>query len=331
MTVPVIDSAARQHPELRFTVVTKRACAPLFDFMPPNVEVLPFDKSQYDGMRGLERFCKILRRRKFDAVADLHDVLRSKYLRTRLRMSGARVAVIDKERARKRLLIGHGREAQPLLSGVERYAHVLTDLGVSVRTDFRRAFDPRMENFQQVEQRVGRKQEGDRWIGIAPFAAHDTKVYPLAQMRQVARLLRDAGCRVLLFGGGETERAALADWEEPGIESVCGRMGSLHNEMLLMSRLDCMVAMDSANMHIAALTGVPVLSLWGATHPKMGFAPYGQPAARQLQLDAADCRPCSVYGNVPCRFGDRHCLADIAPETVVARCLDIIDHAEAAR
>lgn len=330
MTVPVIDSAARQHPELRFTVVTKRSCAPLFDFIPSNVEVLPFDKAQYDGVRGLERFYKILRRRKFDAVADLHDVLRSKYLRTRLRMSGARVAVIDKDRAHKHLLIGHGREGAPLLNGVERYTHVLTDLGVSVHVDFRRAFDPRMENLQQVEQRVGRKLDTDRWVGIAPFAAHATKVYPLAQMREVARLLRDAGCRVFLFGGGEAERTALAEWEEPGIESVCGRMGCLHTEMLLMSQLDCMVAMDSANMHIAALTGIPVLSIWGATHPKMGFAPYGQPASRRLQLDDVDCRPCSVYGNVPCRFGDLHCLSGIAPATVVARCLDIVNHAEPA-
>lgn len=330
MTVPVIDSAARQHPELRFSVATQRRAAALFDFMPPNVEVIPFDKSRYAGVRGLEHFCKLLRRRKFDAVADLHDVLRSKYLRTRLRMGGARVAVIDKDRAAKRLLLGHGVEARPLLGGVERYAHVLTDLGVSVRVNFRRLFDPRMENFQQVESRVGRKPEGTHWVGIAPFAAHGTKIYPAGQMRRVAQLLRERGCRVLLFGGGEAERAKLAAWEGEGIESVCGRMGGLHNEMLLMSQLDCMIVMDSANMHIAALTGIPVLSIWGATHPKMGFAPYGQPASRQLQCDDLPCRPCSVYGNQPCRYGDLHCMTGIRPETVAERCWRIMQEADGA-
>lgn len=321
MTVPVIDSAARQHPELRFTVVTKRRAVPLFDFMPSNVEVLPFDKDKYKGVNGLEHFCKLLKRRKFDAVADLHDVLRSKYIRTRLRMGGARVAVIQKERALKRKIIGHGTDSTPLLSGVERYAHVLTDLGVSVKVDFNRAFNPTLENSNIVEQRIGHKSSSEHWVGIAPFAAHATKIYPLEQMQKVARMLRDKGCSVWLFGGGRKEYEVLKSWEEIGIKSVCGRLDSLHNEMLLMSQLDCMIAMDSANMHIASLTGIPVLSIWGATHPIMGFAPYGQPLDRIVQIKELSCRPCSVYGNLPCRYGDLHCMTAIQPETIVERCM----------
>lgn len=334
MTVPVIDSAARQHPELRFTVVTKRNAVPLFDFMPSNVDVLPFDKDKYEGVKGLEHFCRLLKRRKFDAVADMHDVLRSKYIRTRLRMSGARVAVIKKERKLKRKLVGNlpassgedkdGASSTPLLHGVERYAHVLTDLGVSVQVDFQRAFNPTLENFSIVEQRVGHKSAGERWVGIAPFAAHPTKIYPLDQMQNVARMLRDKGCSIWLFGGGRREYEVLKNWEETGIRSVCGRLDSLHNEMLLMSQLDCMIAMDSANMHIAALTGIPVVSVWGATHPIMGFSPYGQPADRMIQVKELSCRPCSVYGNLPCRYGDLHCMTAIRPETIVERCMSLM-------
>jgi len=296
----------------------------LFDFMPSNVDVLPFDKERYEGMGGLERFCKLLKRRKFDAVADMHDVLRSKYIRTRLRMGGARVSVIQKERKLKRRMVGHGADTSPLLNGVERYCHVLTDLGVGVQVDFQRAFNPAFENFSIVEQRVGHKSAGERWVGIAPFAAHSTKIYPLERMQSVARMLRDRGCKIWLFGGGRNEGAVLKTWEETGIKSVCGRLDSLHNEMLLMSQLDCMIAMDSANMHIASLTGIPVVSVWGATHPIMGFSPYGQPEDCMVQVKELSCRPCSVYGNLPCRYGDLHCMTAIQPETIVERCISLL-------
>ena len=40
----------------------------------------------------------------------------------------------------------------------------------------------------------------------------------------------------------------------------------------LMAHLDLMISMDSANAHMAANTGVRVLTLWGMTHPFCGFS-----------------------------------------------------------
>lgn len=66
-----------------------------------------------------------------------------------------------------------------------------------------------------------------------------------------------------------------------------------------MSRLDAMVSMDSANMHLASVVGTPVVSVWGATHPFAGFMGWGQPAENAIQVEDLSCRPCSVYGNTP--------------------------------
>ena len=78
--------------------------------------------------------------------------------------------------------------------------------------------------------------------------------------------------------------------------------------------------MDSGNMHLAALSGVPVLSIWGATHPDAGFGPWGQgeEAILQIPTDELTCRPCSVFGNKPCWRGDLACLTSISVETVAA-------------
>src|SRR5690606_4511860 len=88
-----------------------------------------------------------------------------------------------------------------------------------------------------------------------------------------------------------------------------------------MRRLDVMVAMDSLNMHLAALLGVPVISIWGPTHPFSGFGPYGQGNEAIVQVPVAEleCRPCSIFGNKPCFRKDLACMNRITPETVHAR------------
>lgn len=325
MLVPVVHALARQHPETRITVLTKQGNAALFSFAPSNVETLGIDLKQYEGVVGLERLFRFLRKRNFDLVADMHDVLRTKYLRTRFKMCGTRTAVIDKGRDDKKRLIGHGQDGTMLPTSTDRYVEVLRQLGFGVTVGPEPVLRPQREDFTPVNRVAGFKSDGDVWVGVAPFAAHPGKIYPMEQMRPVVEMLAAKGWRVFLFGAGPKERQILEEWGQiPGVDSMCGRLGGLHNEILLMSRLDVMVAMDSANMHIASLANTPVVSVWGATHPKMGFLPNNQDAANCVQVDNLDCRPCSVYGNKPCAYGDFRCLTRIRPEDIVARCARVV-------
>ena len=97
----------------------------------------------------------------------------------------------------------------------------------------------------------------------------------------------------------------------------------MERELILMSHLDVMVSMDSANMHLASLVNTPVVSIWGATHPYCGFMGYGQKAENALQIENLECRPCSVFGNKPCLHGDYRCLIRITPEMVVQKVMDV--------
>lgn len=327
MTVPVIHSLAARYPELRITVLTQSRFSAFFDWMPANVEVKGINLSDYPGIWGLGRLFSELKSCHYDYVADLHDVLRTKYLRTCFRMAGTKIAVVNKARSEKRMLTGRGMEAKGLKPMAERYADVFRELGYDLDVDFARAFDPRRENFARVRSVVGGKQDGERWVGVAPFAAHKGKIYPLESMHKVVDMLSDRGFRIFLFGAGKEETAVLESWEREGITSVCGKMGGLHNEMLLMSRMDLMLTMDSANMHIASIAAVPTVSVWGATHPKMGFMGWRQPEDNAVQQNLP-CRPCSVYGNKPCKYGDYRCLTGIAPEKIVERVISVLSKAE---
>ena len=321
MTVPVVHSLASQHPDMRITMLTKKELKPFFDWMPANVEVLGVDLSKFEGMLGLEKLFDELKRRKFDAMADFHDVLRTKYLRSRFKLSGVKTVKIDKGRDDKKGLLGKGMDTEALIPMTERYVETLKKLDLEVTLDFERAFDPREEDYTPVYSHVGRKRAGEVWMGVAPFAAHESKIYPLPKMHEVVQALVNNDVHVFLFGAGEQEKSLLESWEGPNVMSVCGKLGGLHNEMLLMSKLDAMLAMDSANMHIAALVGTRVVSVWGATHPKTGFTPWHQPLDNIVQIENLPCRPCSVYGDKSCQFGDLRCMNKITPEMILKKLL----------
>ena len=96
------------------------------------------------------------------------------------------------------------------------------------------------------------------------------------------------------------------------------------DEYALFSKCDVMLTMDSANMHLASLVGLKAITIWGATSPACGFLGYGQDASNDIQLDLA-CRPCSIYGERDCRYGDYRCLSGIRPEDVAERVIAAVE------
>jgi ADP-heptose:LPS heptosyltransferase len=144
-------------------------------------------------------------------------------------------------------------------------------------------------------------EKKDKWIGIAPFAQYESKVYPLDLMEQViAGLSSNQNYKIFLFGGGNKEIEIL-DQLAKDKEKVISIAGSIkfQQELELISNLDLMLSMDSGNAHIAAMLGVKVITLWGATHPFAGFAPFNQPVSNALVSDREQfpMLPTSVYGN----------------------------------
>lgn len=328
MTIPVVYACACQHPEVNFTVLSREFVRPLFGQMPPNVHFMGADlKGKHKGIVGLEQLFDELHPMGFDAVADLHDVLRSKYLRMRFRLAGVKTARIDKGRREKKALTSVARKKLvPLKSSFERYADVFRSLGLEVTPHFTSVFGSGNGDLQAVRQVVDVEKGTDKWIGIAPFAAHKGKVYPLRLMEQVvASLSAVDSYRIFLFGAGESERGTLENWEQQykNVHSLAGKL-RMDGELIIMSHLDVMLSMDSANMHLASLVGTPVLSVWGATHPYAGFMGWGQSLSRAIQLDLS-CRPCSIYGDRSCMRGDYACLALIRPDTIVERIKQLID------
>ena len=320
MTVPVIDSLARSHPHADITVLTRAHYAPFFRSLPPNAHVRAVDLHAYRGPWGLCRLSRELKREGFTHIVDLHDVLRTKWIRGYFRLRGVPVVVIDKGRKEKRRLTRRrSKQLIPLPTTFERYRRTLSRLGLSFEPSFCSIFPGGRADLSPLLPMVGKKGT-TRWVGIAPFAKHKGKVYPYIQMERIISRLRHVGeVRIFLFGGGRQEKKTAELWASTyrGVTSVVGCV-SMEQELALMSHMDVMLTMDSGNMHLASLVGVPVVSVWGATHPYAGFLGWGQTPSNAVQADLR-CRPCSVYGQKPCFRGDYACMRRIPPEEIMER------------
>ncbi len=330
MTVPAIYSACMAYPDICFVMVTRQSMTPIFLDRPENLEVVGVDlKDDYKGLSGMRRLFSELRSRYgIDAIVDLHDVLRTKALRLMGRMKMIRVAHIHKGRRSKRALTRRDDKVMvQLKSSIERYRDVFGSLGLGSEELFNGYFFDAPPSADVYADIATPPAQGEYRIGIAPFAKHRGKIYPEELMEQVVdKLSRINGMRIFLFGGGDYEREVLGRWARmyPGVTSLAEARHGFGVELALISTLDVVVSMDSANMHLASLVNTPVVSVWGATHPYCGFKGWHQNDDNMIQLPLS-CRPCSVFGDKPCERGDYLCLAGIKPRVIIDKVLSLLD------
>ncbi|AOC94691.1 ADP-heptose--LPS heptosyltransferase 2 [Flavobacterium anhuiense] len=323
MTVPVLRAFVKQYPTVKLTVISRPFFKPFFDGI-PNLEFFAFDeKERHKGFPGLLRLFKDVKKLKIDAFADLHNVLRSKVVSLLFALSGKKRATVDKGReGKKELTRAENKVFKQLPTMFERHAKVFSALGFPL--DLSKPVFPEKAVLSSDILDIIRN-ENQKLIGIAPFAQYDSKVYPLDLMKEViAKLAENPSYKILLFGGGKKEIEILDSISEP-FENVINMAGKIkfQQELQLISNLDVMLSMDSGNAHIAAMLGVKVVTLWGATHPYAGFLPFNQSLENALTSDRNQYPklPTSVYGNKVVE-GYEDAMRTILPQQVVEKVIE---------
>lgn len=309
---PVVRERASANPDVLFSVAAPPLLAPLFSGM-ENVRFVPTKKQP------AKKLFQSLAPLNPTLVADMHHVNRIIVVDGLFRFHGVKVCSVRKNHyARWRMMRSRDKQLKPLKPAWQRYDEVFDACGLNK--------SPK-ERWEIIESRHCRDCDA-RYIGIAPFAQHYGKIWPLSSMeRLVASLSEDSRNRLLLFGS-KNESAILRPWTEkyPHVELLAGRF-SFEEELRRIADLDLMVSMDSANMHFASCLNVPVVSIWGATHPNAGFYGWRQNPDNAVQI-SLPCRPCSAYGNKPCKTGDYRCLKNITPQMVQEKIEAVLDHPE---
>ena len=320
MTVPVLRAFVKQYPEVKLTVISRPFFKPFFDGI-PNLEFFAFDeKERHKGFAGLLKLFQDIRKLKIDAFADLHNVLRSKIVSLLFALSGKKRATVDKGReGKKELTRSENKIFKQLPTMFERHSKVFEELGFPL--DLSNPEFPENTNLSpEILEIIG--DQNQKLIGIAPFAQYHSKVYPIDLMTEViTTLAQNQEYKILLFGGGKKEIEILDSLSQP-FENIINMAGKIkfQQELQLISNLDIMLSMDSGNAHIAAMLGVKVITLWGATHPYAGFLPFNQSIENALISDRNQYPklPTSVYGNKIVE-GYEDAMRSISPEEIINR------------
>ncbi|KAF2336444.1 glycosyltransferase family 9 protein [Flavobacterium daemonense] len=323
MTVPVLRAFVKQYPEVKLTVVSRPFFKPFFEGI-PNLDFFAFDeKERHKGFFGLLRLFKDLKKLDIDAFADLHNVLRSKVVSLLFALSGKKRATVDKGReGKKELTRPENKIFKQLPTMFERHAKVFEELGFPINLN-NPEFPKKAVLSAEITDLVGENYQ--KLIGIAPFAQYDSKVYPLDLMQKVIeKLAENKDQTILLFGGGKKEIEILDSLSQPfkNVINVAGKI-KFQQELKLISNLDIMLSMDSGNAHIAAMLGVKVVTLWGATHPYAGFLPFNQSIENALTSDRNQYPklPTSVYGNKVVE-GYEDAMRTILPKKIIDKVVE---------
>lgn len=325
MTVPVLLALVQTYPQLRLTVLSRGFLAPIFEPL-HSVSFVNADlKGRHKGLGGLWTLYRELRTHRFDAVADLHNVLRTNILKAFFSFHRQPFVQLNKGRAEKRALTAiKNKDFRPLRSTHQRYAEVFEKLGYPL--DLEAVQLPGKQPLPAKAQNLLGRTRGKR-IGIAPFAAYAGKRYPLALMEEVLKKLSNTKrYKIIFFGGGGEERELLAQWASSyeGYINAAGVL-SFKEELALISNLDLMVSMDSANGHLAANYQIPTITLWGLTHPYAGFYPFGQDSGNALLADRSRFPgiPTSVFGKKMPK-GYENVMESIVPADVVRKIKEVL-------
>ena len=319
MLVPVLRCLYAQNQNIQITLVTRDRFEPIFKEFSELQLMTPDFAGTHKGLKGLYRLYKVLKQTKPHRIADIHHNLRSRILRLFFRLSFTRVKAIDKGYAeRKRLTHPTKKTMKPLTTQHYRYVEVFSRLGFSI--DVNKHEFPIKPGLPKSSLQINLPADR-KWIGIAPFAAHPGKVYPLDLMQKVVSYLQQEHS-VFLFGHGPMEAAQIHVWAKAYPHVIPHALEMPFSDQLdLIANLDAMISMDSANGHLAANFGVPVVTLWGMTHPFLGFSPFGQNNHLLVDREKYPKVPTSAYGKTIPK-GYRDAMRNIAPEQVIEMVLE---------
>lgn len=292
MTVPVVKSLATQYPHIRITILGRPFAKPLFKNLAANVGFMEADvKNEYKGLKGLNALYRRLAAKKFTAVADFQNAIKSKYLRLRFNVDRYRVAHIGKRNLRNHATVQQ-TEGETCYTVFQCYADTLKALGYPIQIKFDSLFGTAKGNLRQLPPPYQEKKSFQQWIGIAPFANMPAKMYPLDQMIQVIQglLAKHPSCRIFIFARNDKDIQTAEDLLATHKHCVLVHqyVNNMQEELILMSHLNVLLTMDNANMHLASLVATPTISVWNTTYPNNGHKAWNQKDENILQMNVSD-------------------------------------------
>ena len=322
LTTPVIKAVKLKFPQAKIFFLTKSKYAPLLVKDPNLVGIIEFNKDKAGGLFGtLQR----IRNERFDLVIDLHSNLRSFFLRN---FSKAKLKLKYNKRWLSRFIMVHFKKIKiSPQHTVDSYLDCLKKIDIYSADKI-----PRLYVDEQSKKSIGKFikniSEDEILIGIVPGAKWESKRWGEANFAETIKILNNKiKAKFALIGGKEDEELIKNLKQLTGNIEFIEAVDLPFSELLaLIGNCRIVLTNDSGPMHLAVGLNVPVVAIFGPTHPKLGFAPLGK---KDLILCAdVECSPCSLHGERKCYKESKICMEKITPETVADKAMEILKNKE---
>ena len=303
LTTPVVEALAKHDYEVHYFV--KEAFAELMEYNPHVHKVWKLKDT-------LAEVISDLKKESFDVVIDLHNNLRSRQVKSALKVKSY---TLKKDILRlfllTRLHINRVKERHI----VYRFLDVVKPLGIAVEAPAPQTYIPDTLSAQLPYTLPA------HFLGIVVGAAWTTKEIPTEKL--VELIARTTYKEVLLIGGpADTEKATRIEQQvQRPVHNMVGQL-TITESAYVISKAAAIVSGDTGMMHIAASLGTPSLAVFGSTHPVLGYTPfYGKHKAQYhlVQNEKLSCRPCTKQGQNKCPKGHFKCMLDLDVDELVSK------------
>ena len=316
LTTPLLSAIRQRLRPRRLAVMVRPEARALVEGHPDVDEVLVDDKRGADGgPAGALAVARRLRREAFDLAIVPH-----RSLRTALVVAAAGIPRRIGFATSRGAWTFHVRVPRDVLRhDVERNMALLLPFGAVA--EIPPLHVPIAAGARARARTLIGEAAGPRVI-MAPGSVWATKRWTVDGFATVARTLAQDGAEVLVIGAAAdapmAERvAALAG---AGVTSFAGRT-DLATTVALIDGAAVLIGNDSAPMHIACARGVPVVAIFCATTPRLGYGPWSD-RSRVVEMELA-CRPCGRHGGMRCPRGTEDCIRLVEPTRVLAAVRDV--------
>ena len=286
------------------------------------------------GFSGLGKLKNQLRAEQYDLIIDIHNSLRSRYLRWMLGTDD--VVVVNKRIFARTMLVRLKKNFyRGVTSVADRYIESVRKFGITNDGKGLELFisDEIRAHAIAKLKKLGIRESGTM-MGFCPSAKHATKCWPQERFMELGiKLSVDAQAKILLFGGPDDKEKCLAitnainSFNGEGSAADLSGEFSLLESAVAMEACSLIVTNDSGLMHIACAMKKKVIAIFGSTVREFGFFPVGTECV-VVERNGLYCRPCSHIGRSTCPEGHFRCMKEIQVDELVASIKSLIDSKE---
>lgn len=320
-TLPALTDAKNRYPNIQFDWVVEESFKEIPAWHKAVERVIPiafrrwrkglsaFNKAYY---REFFDFIRLLRLSSYDCIIDAQGLLKSAFVS--LLCKGERRG-LSWQSAREPFasLFYHQR------AKVSWQDHAVTRARALFALSLHYSLPNDMPDYGIEYSRLALLESQEPYFVFLHGTTWETKHWPEEHWIALAKLATDAGFKIRVLWGNETERlrAERMHARVPNVQVMPKQ--SLKDIAGLLASAKGIVTVDTGLGHLAAALDVPTISLYGPTDPKLN----GTLGRKQYPMDLAASFSCSPCKSRVCRYDKKEdplnnppCLGSLTPDKV---------------